>query len=172
MFYKNTRGHFEGYFYKIKEIRKSREYSTVAWEKRSGNWEIHIKRSSPAEVSATFKFSGVASWKFIAYMIDDSVVVSRSWKTGTSTMFSVHKISNFLEYIRGVWTHTNLTKTHNQKWARQGNLTSTHLQSNPQKVRQTGCQGNAEDRCFSLLEQRCLHYDILLNIVVSVAVCF
>ena len=43
MFYKNTRGHFEGYFYKIKEIRKSREYSTVAWEKRSGNWEIHIK---------------------------------------------------------------------------------------------------------------------------------
>ena len=104
MFYKNTRGHFEGYFYKIKEIRKSREYSTVAWEKRSGNWEIHIKRSSPAEVSATFKFSGVASWKFIAYMTDDSVVVSRSWKTGTSTMFSVHKISNFLEYIRGVWT--------------------------------------------------------------------
>ena len=152
MFYKNTRGHFEGYFYKIKEIRKSREYSTVAWEKRSGNWEIHIKRSSPAEVSATFKFSGVASWKFIAYMTDDSVVVSRSWKTGTSTLFSVHKISNFLEYIRGVWTHT-------------------HLQSNPQKVRQTGCQGNAEDRCFSLLEQRCLHYDILLNIVVSVAVC-
>ena len=58
---KNTRGHFEGYFYKIKEIRKSREYSTVAWEKRSVNWEIYIKRSSPAEVRATFKFSGVAS---------------------------------------------------------------------------------------------------------------
>ena len=88
---------------KIK-LGNSIKYSTVAWEKRSGNWEIHIKRSSPAEVSATFKFSGVASWKFIAYMTDDSVVVSTSWKTGTSTMFSVHKISNFLEYIRGVWT--------------------------------------------------------------------
>ena len=49
----------------------------------------------------------------------------------------------------------------------QGNLTSTHLQSDPQKVRQTGCQGNAKDRRLSLLEQRCLHYDILLNIVVD-----
>ena len=68
---------------------------------------------------------------------------------------------------RLVWTHTNLTKTHNQKWARRGNLTSTHLQSNPQKVRQTGCQSNAKDRRLSLLEQRCLHFDILLNIVVS-----
>ena len=116
---------------------------------------------------ATFKFSGVASWKFITYMTDNSVVVFTSWKTGTSTMFSVHKISYFLEYIRGVSTPTNLTKTHNQKWARQGNLTSTHLQSDPQKVRQTGCQGNAKDRRLSLLEQRFLHYDILLNIVVD-----
>ena len=44
---------------------------------------------------------------------------------------------------------------------------STHLQSNPQKVRQTGCQSNAKDRRLSLLEQRCLHYDILLNIVME-----
>ena len=74
---------------------------------------------------ATFKFSGVASWKFIAYMTDDSVVVSTSWKTGTSIMFSVHKIDNFLEYIRGVSTPTYLNRTHNQKWpARQPHFTS------------------------------------------------